>query len=128
MFKEYYHGLLDRPSIEEILGISRSRFSVLLNKYLHDQYGFCIIYERASRSGLPACVDTGIEKEIMLEKNLIDNCTCPLLNYNYTAIMGRLIKRDIRVSSPTIITRAKSLNCYQLYLKGTSSTYEKNEW
>ena len=78
MFKEYCQGLLDRPLIEEILGIGRSRFFALLNKYLYD-------------------------------------------------IRGCLIKRDIRVSSPIIITRAKSLGCYQPYLKRTYSTYGKNE-
>ena len=114
MFKEYCQGLLDRPSIEEILGIGRSRFFALLNKYLHDPNGFYITYERASRPGLPACVDTEIEKELMLEKNLIDDCTLPIANYNYAAIRDRLIKRDIRVSSPTIIARAKSLGCFRL--------------
>ena len=106
--------MLDRPSIEEILGIGRSRFFALLNKYLHDPNGFYITYERASRPGLPACVDTEIEKELMLEKNLIDDCTLPIANYNYAAIRDRLIKRDITVSSPTIIARAKSLGCFRL--------------
>jgi len=125
MFKEHCQGLLDGSSIEEILGIGRNRFFALLNKYLHDQNGFCITYERASRPVVPVCVDTEIEKELMLEKNLIDGCTLPIVNYNYAAIMGRLINRDIRVSSPTIITRAKSLDCYQPYLQRTCSTYEK---
>jgi len=37
----------------------------------------------------------------------------PITTYNYSAIRDRLIKRGIRVSSPTIIARAKSLGCYQ---------------
>ncbi len=127
MFKEYCQGLLDRPSIEEILGVVRSRFLALLSKYLHDPNGFYITYEGASRPGLPTCVDTEIEKELMPEKNLIDDCTLPIANYDYAAIRNRLIRRDTRVSSPTIIARAKSLGCYQPYLKRTCSIYEKNE-
>ncbi|OGN97397.1 MAG: hypothetical protein A2Z77_03000 [Chloroflexi bacterium RBG_13_51_36] len=109
------------------MDIDRGRFFALLNKYLHEPNGFCITYERASRPGLPACVDTEIGKELMLEKNLIDDCTLPIANYNYAAIRGRLIKRDIRVSSPTIVARAKSLGCYQPYPKRRCSTYEKNQ-
>jgi hypothetical protein len=132
MFKEYCQRLLDRPSIERILGIGRSWFFALPSKYLHlhDPNGFYITYETASRPGLPACVHTEIEKELMLEKNLIDDCTLPIANYNCTAIRGRLIKRDIRVSSPTIIARAKSLGCYQPYLKGRVLLTRKtnSEW
>lgn len=49
----------------------------------------------------------------MLEKDLIDDSTLPITTYNYSAIGDRLIKRGTRVSSPTIIARAKSLGCYQ---------------
>lgn len=64
MFKEYYQGLLDTPSIEEILGIDRSRFFALLNKYLHDPNGFCITYEKG-RTGL----DSQLALVLRLSKN-----------------------------------------------------------
>jgi hypothetical protein len=48
MFKEYCQGLLDRPSMEEILGVVRSLFFALLKKYLHDPNGFYITHERGS--------------------------------------------------------------------------------
>jgi hypothetical protein len=105
--------LLDRSSIEEILGIGRSQFFALLNKFLHDPNGFYITYERASRHGLPACVDTEVEKKLMPEKNSIDDCALPIVNHNYAATRGRLTKRDIRVSSPTIIAWVKSPSCYE---------------
>jgi hypothetical protein len=44
----------------------------------------------------------------MLEKNLIDDPTLPIASYNYSAIRDRLIKRDIKVSAPTIIARQKA--------------------
>ncbi len=113
LLKGYCQGLLDRPSIEEILGIGKSRFFALLNKYRHDPERFSITYERRSQPRLPARVEAEIEKELMLEKNLIDDPTLPITSYNYAAIRDRLIKRDIKVSSPTIIARAKTLGCYR---------------
>ena len=113
LLKGYCQGLLDRSAIEEVLGIGRSRFFALLKEYRHDPDRFSITYERESRPRLQARVEAEIEKELMLEKNLIDDSTLPITSYNYSAIKDRLIKRDIRVSSPTIIARAKSLGCYQ---------------
>lgn len=113
LLKGYCQGLLDRSAIEEVLGIGRSRFFALLKEYRHDPDGFPITYERESRPRLPARVEAEIEKELMLEKNLIDDSTLPITSYNYSAIRDRLSKCDIRVSLPTIIARAKSLGCYQ---------------
>ena len=107
LLKGYCQGLLDRSSIEEVLGIGRSRFFALLNEYRHDPDRFSITYERRSRPRLPVRVEAEIEKALMVEKNLIDDSTLPIASYNYAAIRDRLIKRDIRVSSPTIIARAK---------------------
>lgn len=113
LLKGYCQGLLDRSSIEEVLGIGRSRFFALLREYRHDPNGFSIAYQRETQSRLPARVEAEIEKELMLEKNLIDDSTLPITNYNYAAIRDRLAKRGITVSSPTIIARAKNLGCYQ---------------
>ena len=113
LLKGYCQGFLDRSAIEEILDIGRSRFFALLKEYRHDPHRFSIAYQRESRARLPARAEAGIEKELMLEKNLIDDSTLPVTTYNYSAIRDRLIKRGIRVSSPTIIARAKSLGCYQ---------------
>jgi hypothetical protein len=117
LLKGYRQGLLDRSAIEEVLAIGKSRFFALLNEYRHDPDGFSITYERRSRPRLPVRVEAEIEKELMLEKSLIDDSTLPITRYNYAAIRDRLIKRDIKVSSPTIIARAKSLGCYQLHAR-----------
>ena len=113
LLKGYCHGALDRPAIEEILGVSRSRFFVLLGEYRRNPDGFSLTYHRITPAKIPASVEKEIEKEIMLEKSLIDDRSLPITTYNYSAIRDRLIKRDIKVSSPTIITRAKGLGCYQ---------------
>ena len=58
-------------------------------------------------------VEQEIEKELILEKNLIDDSTLPVTACNYSAIGDRLAKRGIIVALSTIIDRAKGLGCYQ---------------
>ena len=113
LLKGYSQGALDRSAIEEILGISRSRFFVLLGEYRRNPDRFSLTYHRVTLARIPASVEKEIKREIMLEKSLIDDCSLPITTYNYSAIRDRLIKRDIKVSSPTIIARAKGLGCYQ---------------
>ena len=36
LLKGYCRGILDRPAIEQTLGINRSRFFVLLREYRHN--------------------------------------------------------------------------------------------
>jgi len=113
LLKGYCQGMLDRATIEEILGMGKTRFFALLTQYRHDPSRLCLGYRRETPTRIPARVEKEIEKELMVEKNLIDDSTLPITTYNYSAIRDRLIKRGIRVSSPTIIARAKSLGCYQ---------------
>ncbi len=113
LLRGYCQGILDRPAIEETLGISKSTFFVLLREYRHNTDEFSLAYHRETPTRIPARVENEIEKELMLEKDLIDDSTLPITTYNYSAIRDRLIRRDIRVSSPTIIARARSLGCYQ---------------
>ena len=113
LLKGYSQGALDRSAIEEILGISRSRFFVLLGEYRRNPDRFSLTYHRVTPARIPASIEKEIKREIMLEKSLIDDCSLPITTYNYSAIRDRLIKRDIKVSSPTIIARAKGLGCYQ---------------
>ena len=54
-----------------------------------------------------------IEKELVVERNLIDDSTLPITTYNSSAIRDRLAKRDIKIALSTIIGRAKGLGCYQ---------------
>jgi hypothetical protein len=109
----YCQGTLDRSAIEETLEISRSRFFTLLKQYRLDPDKFSLAYRRETPTRLSVSAEKGIEKELMLEKDLIDDSTLPITTYNYSAIRDRLAKRGVMVSSPTIIARAKSLGCYQ---------------
>ena len=113
LFKAYCQGILDRPAVQETLGIGKARFFALLKQYRHNPEAFCLIYQRTAPARLPARAEEEIESELMLEKGLIDDPTLPITTYNYSAIRDRLAKRGVIVSLPTIITRAQSLGCYQ---------------
>ena len=106
---------MDRPSIQETLGISKSRFFVLLREYRHNPDEFSLAYHRGTPTRIPAQVENEIKKELMLQKNLLDDSTLPITTYNYSAIRNRLAKQGIVVALSTIIDRAKNLDCYQTH-------------
>ena len=115
LLRGYCQGILDRPAIEETLRISKSTFFVLLREYRHNPDEFSLAYHRETPTRIPARVENEIEKELMLQKNLLDDSTLPITTYNYSAIRDRLAKQGIVVALSTIIDRAKSLDCYQTH-------------
>ena len=117
LLKGYCQGTLDRPAVEETLEIGKTRFFTLLTRYHRDPDDFSLAYRRATSARLPSSVEREIEKELMLEKSLIEDPSLPITTYNYSAIRDRLAERGIMVSSPTIIARAKGLGCYQAHSK-----------
>jgi len=113
LLKGYCQGILDRPAIEETLGISRPTFFLLLKEYRRNPDEFSLAYQRATPTRLPASVERQIKAELMLEKRLIEDPSLPISSYNYSAIRDRLAKHDIKIALSTIIGRARSLGCYQ---------------
>jgi hypothetical protein len=113
LLKGYCQGTIDRTTIEETLGIGKSRFFAILGQYRRNQDKFSILYHRESPTRLPAYIEDAIEKELKLEKALVDDPSLPISGYNYSAIRDRLTKKGTTVSLSTIINRAKSLDCYQ---------------
>ena len=86
LLRAYCQGILDRPAIQETLGISRATFFVLLGGYRRNLDEFSLAYQRASPTRLPASVEEEIEAELMLEKGLIEDPSLPISGYNYSAI------------------------------------------
>jgi len=113
LLQRYCEGVLDRTTLEEVLGVGRTRFFALLKQYRLNPEGFSLAYKRETRTRLPAWVEEEIEHELMLEKNLIDDSTLPITTFNYSVIQDRLARRGIRVALSTIIDRARKLGCYQ---------------
>jgi len=117
LLRGYCQGLLDRPGIEETLGISRSAFFLLLKEYRRNPDEFSLAYHRETPTRIPIRVEKEIEAELMLEKGLIEDPSLPISGYNYSAIKDRLAKHDIKIALSTIIGRAKELGCYQPHPK-----------
>jgi len=113
LLKGYCQGTLNRATIVEVLGIGKTRFFALLEQYRRDPDKFSLAYRRGTPPRLPPSVEREIEKELMLDRDLIDDSTLPIATYNYSAIRDRLAKRTVTVSLSTIIDRAKNLGYYQ---------------
>lgn len=112
LFKQYQTGDMDRNEIQEILGIKKTRFFKLLgdSKKLGD--GFQIEYQRKTKPRINPEIEKRIIVELQREKELIDDPRIPITSYNYTAVRDRLQKHNIHISVPTIIDRAKQIDCY----------------
>jgi len=113
LLRGYCQGTLDRSAIEEVLGISKTRFFAILRQYRHDPNSFSISYQRAAPTRLSPRAEREIERELLVEKGLVEDLSLPITTYNYSAIRDRLAKHDITVSLSTVIDRAKHLGCYQ---------------
>jgi transposase len=109
----YCQGLLARAEIQEILGIGKTRFFALLKEYQQDPEAFSVAYERHAPGRLSADVESEIERELLREKEIVEDKRLPISGYNYSALRDRLKKKGIKVSVTTIIDRAKRLDCYK---------------
>jgi hypothetical protein len=113
LFSAYCKGIMTRVAVQEVLGIRKTRFFALLKEYRDDPDGFSIAYERPSPSRLSSAVEIEIEQELLREKEIIEDRRLPISGYNYSALRDRLRKKGIEVSVPTIIDRAKRLDCHR---------------
>jgi hypothetical protein len=84
LLRGYCQGILDRPAIEETLCISKSTFFVLLREYRHNPDEFSLAHHRETPTRLSAYVEEEIEKALLSDKELINDSTLPIINYNYS--------------------------------------------
>jgi len=113
LFKRYCEGQMSRIEIEEIIGVNKTRFFALIKAYRLNPDTFSISYLRTGSSKLSALAEVEIERELLRDKDLIKDPSLPIDEYNYSALRDRLRKKDILVSVPTIIERAKRFDCYK---------------
>jgi hypothetical protein len=118
LFQGYCQGNLSRPDIEEMLEIGKTRFFALLKSYRQDPQAFSIVYQRSTHGRLSEEAENQIKHELFRDKALIDDKELPIHDYNYAALVDRLKKQDIQVSTTTVIKRAKALKCYKPKKKG----------
>src|SRR4030043_929807 len=122
----YLNNEIEGIYIQEILGIERRRFFVILKQYKENPQHFTVQYRRtkAPRTISPMIEQT-ILKELSIDKKIIQNKEIPLKSYNYSFIKDRLrVTYHHKVSLPTIIDRAKK---HGFYLKKPKKTAHDRE-
>jgi hypothetical protein len=112
LFTAYQAGHIRRSEIEKTLGIGKTRFFALLKQYRDHPETFQIEYQRRNSPRLSAEVEAKIHIELQRDKALVENKELPISGYNYAALADRLKKGGIKVSTTTIIKRAKQADCY----------------
>ena len=126
LFDRYSKNEIERKYIQEILGIKRRRFFLLLKQYKENPQHFTVQYQRtrAPRTISPVIEQT-ILKELSIDKQIIQNKEIPLKSYNYSYVKDRLrVTYHQKVSLPTIIDRAKR---HGFYLKKPKRTLHDRE-
>jgi len=73
LLQGYCQGLLARAEIQEMLGIGKSRFFILLKAYRQDPDGFSIAYERSTPGRLSADVEAAIERDLLREREIVED-------------------------------------------------------
>ncbi len=113
LLERYERNELERKYIQEILGIKRRRFFMLLKQYKENPKHFTIQYERNTPSRISPDIEQNILKELSIEKEIIQNQEIPLKSYNYSYLKDRLRgKYRQKVSLTTVIHRAKQHGFY----------------
>jgi len=125
LLERYVKNEIERKYIQEILGIRKRRFFMLLKQYRQDPQHFVIQYQRTTPLRLSPDLEHNILNELSLEKKIIQNKEIPLKSYNYSYIKDRLKKTcHQKVSLTTIIRRAKR---HGFYLKKPKRTLHGRE-
>jgi hypothetical protein len=117
LLRGYCQGVLTRAEVQEMLKVGKTRFFAILKEYRQDPEVFSVAYERYTPGRLSADVEAEIERELLREKEIVENKDLPISGYNYSALRDRLKKKGIKVSVTTIIDRAKRLECYRVRKK-----------
>ncbi len=91
LLDRYLKNEIERTFIQEILGIKRRRFFVLLKQYKENPQHFTVQYQRtkAPRTISPM-IEQNILKELSIDKKIIQNKEIPLRSYNYSFIKAGL--------------------------------------
>lgn len=126
LFQRYLQRKIERKYIQEILGIKKRRFFILLRQYRTDPKNFSIQYIRKSKTrSIDPHIEKNIIKELTIDKEAIQSKEIPLKYYNYSYIKDRLeTKYNQKVSLPTIINRAKK-NDFYLFKKPQKTIHDR---
>jgi len=84
LLERYLNKHIERPYIQQILGIGKTRLFALIKKYHEDPSTFSIQYGRKTKpKTIPKAVEDNIIKKLQIKKTLIEDPQVPLRSYNY---------------------------------------------
>jgi transposase len=112
LFQGYCQGNLSRHQVEEMLEIGKTCFFALHKAYRHTPGAFSIDYQRSTPGRLSDETEQQIQQELLRDKVLVEDKELPIHDYNYSALVDRLKKNSVQVSTTTVTKRAKALGCY----------------
>jgi hypothetical protein len=90
LFQKYCQVQLARIYLQELLGIGKPRFFVLLKAYRQDPEGFAIAYRRSAPAKLSPEAEDAIKTALLREKAIVEDLDLPISTYYYTAIQGNV--------------------------------------
>jgi hypothetical protein len=73
LLERYVKNEIERKYVQEILGIRKRRFFMLLKQYKQDPEHFAIQYQRATPSRLCPDLEHNILNELSIEKKIIQD-------------------------------------------------------
>lgn len=111
VLEKYEKKVLALEEVLIFLKIKRSRFFVLLKQYREDPESFSIEFKREKAPrGIDPKSEKKIASELKKEAELIADQRNPVRFFNYSYLKGILEeKHGVKVSLPTIISRAKKM-------------------
>jgi len=125
LLERYSKNQMERKYIQDILGIKRRRFFMLVRQYKENPQHFAIQYKRNTSPRISQDIEQNILKELSIDKQIIQDEDTPLRSYNYSYIRDRLKETyHQKISLPTIIDRAKK---HGFYFKRPKKTIHDRE-
>lgn len=114
IFENYLSGEIKRRDACANLGIKKSRFFKLLAAYRDANKDFDIRHKgNNGNRKISDKAEKAIKEELKSERKLIENKDIAIRTYNYSAVKELLEeKHEVKISLPTIISRAKSNGYY----------------
>jgi hypothetical protein len=117
LLRAYCQHILDRGPVQELLGLGKTQFFVLLKEYRRDPDLFHLGYSRSTPARLSPDAEAAIAQALLAEKVLVEDRRWAISDYNYSALRDRLLSAGTKVSLTTIIARARALGCYVPHAK-----------
>jgi hypothetical protein len=79
LIERYIHHEVERTYAQEMLGIGKSQFFLLIQRYREDPEGFSIAYGRFKKTrGISLIVESQILEELAVDKALIGDPSVPI--------------------------------------------------